>query len=126
MPEKSQLLAKENVSIVLYIPENSLVFLENFWKASTLWVFPVLRLQANFVLFQRPNLKGSPICLIMAALAVFESLVLILDFINNWFKLQLNIHLLGYKVSFFNLLHVCNVSNSDYSYTFSIDIYEYS
>ena len=47
---------------------------------------------------QKPTLRSSPISLIMASLAVFDSLVLILDFINNWFKTQLKIALLGYKV----------------------------
>jgi hypothetical protein len=52
------------------------------------------------IIMQKPSQRRSPIAVYMSALAVADSLVLILDFLNNWFKLQLEITFLSHSVGF--------------------------
>ena len=49
-------------------------------------------------LFQRSSVRNSPVSAILCALAVFDTLVLVLDFLNNYLKFYLDTFLLGYKV----------------------------
>ena len=46
-------------------------------------------------MFQRKSQRRSPVAVFMSALAVADSLVLILDFVNNWLKYGPRIYLLG-------------------------------
>ena len=51
----------------------------------------------TFLVMQQKSLKKSPVAVYMSALAIVDSLVLFLDFINNWLKMKPKIYLLGYS-----------------------------
>ena len=52
------------------------------------------------MVMQRQALRPTSFALYMTALAVSDTLVLVLDFINNWFKMELDIYLLGMSDGF--------------------------
>ena len=48
----------------------------------------------------RPAQRGSSVSVFMSALAVADTLVLVLDFLNNWLKMVPKVYLLGSSVGF--------------------------
>ena len=56
-----------------------------------------------FIVSTRKGLQSSSVSVFLAALAIADTLVLVLDFINNWLTLELDIYLLGSPV--FCLFH---------------------
>ncbi len=68
-----------------------------------LTIVGVLANTLAFLVVQRKRINTSPVAVFMSALAVTDSLVLILDFLNNWLKMKPKIYLLGDPA--FCLLH---------------------
>ncbi|ELU17068.1 hypothetical protein CAPTEDRAFT_200779 [Capitella teleta] len=54
----------------------------------------------TLVVMNRPSHRSSSVSIYLSTLAISDSLVLILDFINNWFKMHLDIKLLVMDESF--------------------------
>jgi hypothetical protein len=79
-----------------------------YWLAETIFVsvFPVILLVGltgnalSLAVMQTRELRKSPVSVFMSALAVADSLVLLLDFLNNWLKMVPNVFLLNASLGF--------------------------
>ena len=79
-----------------------------YWLAEIIFVsvFPVILIVGltgnalSLAVMQTKELRRSPVSVFMSALAVADSLVLLLDFLNNWLKMVPNVFLLNSSVGF--------------------------
>lgn len=85
---------------------NSGVWQKMVVKAVIVYAVPLLSafgLVGNvlmFLIMQRGQQRRSPVSVYMSALAVTDCLVLIFDFLNNWFKVQLKLYVLRHSTEF--------------------------